>query len=397
MIARLAGKRCARAAAALVLAGGLVACANPLVVAPSPREGLLEQFRSGRVRLDCARCRYDFRGAEWLLEGGHYEPLVLAILRSGDGSGRSWYLLGRVAEATESPELAIFYYRESLVTARQPIVALWPLYEDVNYRMRRLLSQAPAEPAPPVRAESVPVEKVSVESLVVGSRPGSVGAFMAKLHRGDPVVVLDRSGDWEQVRLADGRVGWIWGDYTSVSGEPPAPRRKAAKPRAPKPVAKRSPSRSAAPKPAASQPAPPRPSVQEIAAIAPATAPALPPAPPSPSATPAPQRVDAARPAAATRLAASGTAGILGCPLPHGASLSGRSHGSDGIDDHPTETYAIEAPAQEIVGFYEREMERSGWHKTPVSSELLLYFVKDDETVGVLIDREGGFFTLMGS
>ena len=396
MIASWAGKRCTRAASALVLAVGLAACATPSVVAPASREELLEQFRSGQVRLDCARCRYDFRGAEWLLEDGHYEPLALGILRSGDGSGRSWYLLGRVAEATESPELAILYYRESLATVRQPIVALWPLYEDVNYRMRRLMSQTPAEPASPVRAESLPVEKVNVESLVVGSRPGSVGAFMAKLHRGDPVEVLDRSGDWEQVRLADGRVGWIWGDYSSVSGEPPAPRRKAAKPRAPKPVAKRSPPRSAPPKPIASQPAPP-PVAQVTATIAPATAPAVPPAPPSPSATPAAQRVDAARPAVATRLAASGTAGILGCPLPQGASLSGRAHGSDGSDDHPTETYAIEAPAQEIVGFYEREMERSGWHKTQVSSELLLYFVKDDETVGVLIDREGGFFTLMGS
>ena len=397
MIARLAGRRCARAAAALVLAAGLVACANPRVVPPAPPEALLEQFRSGQVRLDCARCRYDFRGAEWLLEDGHYEPLVLGILRSGDGSGRSWYLLGRVAEATESPELAILYYRESLATARQPIVALWPLYEDVNYRMRRLMVQPPEEAAPPVHVQTGPIEKVNVESLVVGSRPGSVGAFMAKLHRGDPVEVLDRSGDWEQVRLADGRVGWIWGDYTNVSGEPPAPRRKAAKSRAPKPVAKRSPPRSAPPKSVASQPAPPQPMLKQTAAIAPATAPSVPAAPRSPSATPAPQRVDAAASAAATRLAASGAAGILGCPLPQGASLSGRSHGSDGIEDHPTETYAIEAPAPEIVGFYEREMERAGWHKTLVSSELLLYFVKDDETVGVLIDREGGFFTLMGS
>ncbi|TFG94640.1 MAG: hypothetical protein E4H11_06395 [Myxococcales bacterium] len=107
--------------------------------------------------------------------------------------------------------------------------------------------------------------------------------------------------------------------------------------------------------------------------------------------------MDAARPTIAASLTASGTAGILGCPLPKGASLSGRSHGAGGDDDHPTETYAVEAPAQEIVGFYEREMEQAGWHKTPVSSELLLYFVKEEETVGVLIDREGGFFTLMGS
>ena len=96
-------------------------------------------------------------------------------------------------------------------------------------------------------------------------------------------------------------------------------------------------------------------------------------------------------------LVAAGHAGILACPLPQGAALSGRSHGPAGSDDHPTETYAIQAQAAAIVDFYEREMERAGWQKSAVSSDLLLYFVKDDETVGVLVDREGGFFTLMGS
>jgi hypothetical protein len=401
MIARLAGKHRARMAVAFVLAAGLAACASAPVLPPDPPEVLLEQFRSGQVRLDCARCRYDFRGAQWLLEDGHYDPLVLGILRSGDGSGRSWYLLGRVAEATASPELAILYYRESLATARQPIVALWPLYEDVNYRMRRLMSHAPAEAAPPLLAQSGPIEKVNVESLVVATRPGAVGAFMEKLQRGDPVEVLDRSGDWEQIRLADGRVGWVWDAYTSVSGEPRATIRKAAKPRKPKPVAKRTPPEPAPPTPGANSVASQQakvPVARESAVVA--SAPAAPPTPSlaqTASATPTPKRVDTARPKVAAGLAVSGTAGILACPLPKGAALSGRSHGSGGSDDHPTETYAIEAPAHEIVGFYEREMERVGWQKTMVSSELLLYFVKDEETVGVLIDREGGFFTLMGS
>jgi hypothetical protein len=104
-----------------------------------------------------------------------------------------------------------------------------------------------------------------------------------------------------------------------------------------------------------------------------------------------------AQPTPASLLAASSDAGILGCPLPRGASLSGRSHGSEGAEDHPTETYAIDAPAQEIVGFYEREMERAGWRKSFAASEFLLYFEKDDRTVGVLIERKGGLFTLMGS
>ncbi len=382
MIARLAGRRCARMAAMLALSSGLFACAGSGVFRPPSRDMLLQQFRTGQVELDCGRCRYDFRGADWLLEDGHYEPLVLGILRSGDGSGRSWYLLGRVAEATESPELALLYYRESLATSRQPIIALWPLYEDVNYRIRRLMSQSPSEPAPPARAESGSVEKVNVESLVVGTRPGSVGAFMTKLHRGDPVEVLDRSGDWEQVRLADGRVGWVWGAYTSVTGEPQPPAPVTAKRRTRKPVARKQ--SSAAPKAVASRPAlPATPPKESVGA-----------APPTPS---APRKVDAGKPAVTALLAASGSAGILGCPLPQGASLAGRSHGSAGNDDHPTETYAIEAPAREIVGFYEREMERAGWQKALVSSQFLLYFVKDDETIGVLIEPDGGSFTLMGS
>jgi hypothetical protein len=406
MTAKLAGRRRARAGASLVFAAALSACASAPVAPPGPPEVLLESFRSGQVRLDCARCRYDFHGAQWLLEDGHYDPLVLGILRSGDGSGRSWYLLGRVAEATGSPELAILYYRESLATSRQPIVAMWPLYEDVNYRMRRLMAHAPEEDAPSVRAQSGPIEKVNVESLVVSTRPGSVGAFMEKLDRGESVEVLDRSGDWEQIRLADGRVGWVWDAYTSVSGEPYAPVRRTSKR-----VAPRAPRKPEPPKPLASKPAPPPVAAETAAATAhtpmaspeatastPIPSPRAAAPPPAPLVTAsAPQRVDVARPVSAAGLTAAGTAGILGCPLPQGASLSGRSHGSDGIDDHPTETYAIDAPAQEIAGFYEREMERSGWHKTLVSSELLLYFVKGEETVGVLIDHEGGYFTLMGS
>ncbi len=390
MTAKLAGRRCARAGASLVFAVALSACASAPLAPPAPSEVLLENFRSGQVRLDCARCRYDFRGAQWLLEDGHYDPLVLGILRSGDGSGRSWYLLGRVAEATERPELAILYYRESLATSRQPIVAMWPLYEDVNYRMRRLMASAPEADAPSVRAQSRPIEKVNVESLVVGTRPGSVGAFMEKLDRGDSVEVLDRSGDWEQIRLADGRVGWVWGAYTSVSGEPYEPVRKASRRSAPTRVAAGAPGKSAPQRRVATQPAPP----PVAAEAAPASAP---PPTPSPVAAAPPRRVDVAPSIASAGLTAAGIAGILDCPLPQGASLSGRSHGSEGVDDHPTETYAIEAPAHLIAGFYEREMERSGWHKTQVSSKLLLYFVKGEETVGVLIDQEGGYFTLMGS
>jgi hypothetical protein len=395
------GGRRAAAALLLALAGEIVACASPPPPAPPSSADLLRGFEEGRVRLDCVRCRYDFIGADWLLETGDYEALVLGILRSGDGSGRSWYLLGRVAEETSHRDLALAYYRESLATARNPILPIWPLYEDVNYRIRRLATNSAPRPERPSRTRVEQIETVDVDALVVASRPGSVGAFVEKLHRGDPVDVLDRSGDWEQVRLADGRVGWVWGSYTS------APRDAAAEPRKSKPAPakraarvapKRAPARTAkapvAEAPAASppvaqvpavQPAPPAPTVATAVAKAPA-----------PEARPAPAP-EPGKAAPASSLPAAPVAGILGCPLPRGASLSIRSHGAAGADDHPTETYAIQAPAHEIVGFYEREMERAGWRKSFAASEYLLYFEKDDRTVGILVERKGGLFTLMGS
>ncbi len=419
----------------LALAGGLFACAAPPPPARSSREELLQRFDTGRVQLDCGRCRYDFRDAEWLLEQGEYEALVLGILSSGDGSGRSWYLLGRVAEATDRRELALHYYHESLATRRNPILALLPLYEDLSYRLRRLAAKAAPEAAgPPVASapRAPELEQVSVDALVVATRPGVLGAFVEKLHRGDGVDVLDRSGDWEQVRLADGRMGWVWGAYTSdpdaePAAKPAAPRRtakrvakqakaakaKAAKAPAPAPKAKVAKAPAPEPAPQAVVAKTPAPEVPEPApkAVTPKTPVAEPAAQTLAEAAPEPARKatskalaalvralpSAEKPAAASALAASSDAGILGCPLPRGASLSGRSHGAEGAEDHPTETYAVDAPAQEIVGFYEREMERAGWRKSFAASEFLLYFEKDDRSVGVLIERKGGLFTLMGS
>src|SRR3990172_10940575 len=120
MTARWAGRR--YAAAMLAIIGGLAACATPKPSEPPPSDQeLLRRFDAGQVRLDCQRCRYEFRGADWLLDQGEYDALVLGILRSGDGSGRSWYLLGRVAEAADRRELALHYYHESLATRRNPI------------------------------------------------------------------------------------------------------------------------------------------------------------------------------------------------------------------------------------------------------------------------------------
>ncbi len=420
MTARWAGWRCA--AAMLALASGLASCAGPRLFEPPPSDQeLLRRFDAGEVSFDCARCRYDSLGADWLLDQGEYDALVLGILRSGDGSGRSWYLLGRVAEATDRRGLALHYYQESLATRRNPIIALWPLYEDVNYRVRRLAAKAAPGPAGPTRASAprpTQLERVGVESLVVATRPGAVGAFVEKLHEGDSVEVIDRSGEWEQVRLADGRVGWVFGRYTSAPGSEPSAKSPVARPGAARKTAKTVPKKGPTsaktkvaktrapgpaprataakapppdPKPAATLPAP-APKAVAVSPVAPARA---------PTSKALAQLVAAlptgAKSARASALDASGGAGILGCPLPRGAELSSRSPGSAGAGDHPTETYAIDAPAREIIGFYEREMERAGWRKSFAASEFLLYFEKDDRTVGVLVERKGGLFTLMGS
>jgi hypothetical protein len=88
---------------------------------------------------------------------------------------------------------------------------------------------------------------------------------------------------------------------------------------------------------------------------------------------------------------------MLGCPLPRGASLAERSTGEKGGDGVATETYRIPASAHAIAGFYEREMRRAGWRKAAFSTEHLLYFERAGRTVGVLVSRDGGGFTLMGS
>ena len=413
-----------RLATLLGLAAALAACATrPNPSDPRVRAALLREFREGRVHLDCGSCRFDFRSAEWMLRDGRHEDLVIAILEVGDGSGRSWYLLGRAAEATGSPQLALLYYTRSLSSPRSPIVPLWPIYEDVTYRIREL-ARAPAAAASTSAPAAKAVEYVTEDAIIMKTRPGQVGAFLAKLERGDALEVLDRSGDWEQVRLADGRAGWVWSRYTSprppAASSKPAQASASAKAPAPgKPAPAKQPAapakQPAAPAVAAAKPsAPPKPSAASASASAtPKSSAPNASAPPKPSATPKataaakPAKDAPAKPAVAKTpppaepprplVARAGGLGIFGSPLPAGAKLAGQSHGAAGSDDHPTETYEISAGAGDIVGFYEREMERAGWRKSFISSEFLLYFEKDDRTLCVLIERDGGTFTLLGS
>lgn len=44
---------------------------------------------------------------------------------------------------------------------------------------------------------------------MVKSSPDDNGTDLFRINEGLKVAVKDRSGDWIEIRLADGRVGWI--------------------------------------------------------------------------------------------------------------------------------------------------------------------------------------------
>jgi len=393
-------------ARALALAAALVACASPppQPVPQRPPEELLQEFRSGRVRLNCTACRYEHRSGDTLLRDGHFDPLVIGILRSGDASGRSWYLLGRAAEAQGLLDVALLYYRESLATSRNPVLAMWPLYDDLHYRIRRI--EAPRKPAlvadaapaaPPPRAREI--EVVDVRSLVVREAPGERARVVASLRRGKRVEVTERSGEWERIAVDGFDAGWVAGRFTQPS--PPAPAGATATAAAtPRPARAQRPARAKRPVEVARVAEAPRPgaAAKPLEAPEPAVAKsAAPPSAPTPGAEAAAKPPAAGPPAPVAPALAATKAGLLDCPLPKGAALAGSSPSASGGGEPATETYSLRAPAQEILGFYEREMERSGWRKSELSSQFLLYFEKGERTVGVLVDRNGGGFTLMGS
>jgi hypothetical protein len=399
-----------RRARALALAAAFVACASP-PPQPVPQrssEELLQEFRSGRVRLNCTACRYEHRSGDTLLRDGHYDPLVVGILRSGDASGRSWYLLGRAAEAQGMLDVALLYYRESLATSRNPVLAMWPLYDDLHYRIRRIeaprrptLADAAPKPEPPGARE---VEVVDVRSLVVRDAPGERARVVASLRRGQRVEVSERSGEWERVWVDGLDAGWVAGRFTQPKPSAPA---QASVAKAPTPDEPAKPVVAKAPAKAKSKPSARKQRVGAVATPPAAEPPALiarpaaaPPAEkvaaPAREPAPAPEVAKAEAPPSGA-LAPAASAGILDCPLPKGAALAGTSPSASGGAERATETYSIRAPAREILGFYEREMGRSGWRKSELSSQYLLYFEKGERTVGVLVDRNGGGFTLMGS
>lgn len=111
--------------------------------------------------------------------------------------------------------------------------------------------------------------------------------------------------------------------------------------------------------------------------------------------TPICRAVNAAAAGGESDLSPSGETGLLGVPLPAGAELIERTPGGAGRD--PRERYRISASADDIGTFFDREMVRSGWSKDGLSTDAAHFFRKGNLMLGVLINSDGGTFTLMGS
>jgi TonB family protein len=77
-------------------------------------------------------------------------------------------------------------------------------------------ASAPVEVAPAAKAKPVPPEetvRVTASRLNVRSQPTTAGATVARVKKGERLLVLGRDEDWVQVKLADGTSGWVSGAY----------------------------------------------------------------------------------------------------------------------------------------------------------------------------------------
>ena len=93
----------------------------------------------------------------------------------------------------------------------------------------------------------------------------------------------------------------------------------------------------------------------------------------------------------------SGATGLLDAPLPAGAVLLDRTAADPALSRDASERYSISGNAAAIAAFFNREMTRAGWTRDPTSTETALFFEKGRYVLGVLMNRRGGTFTLMGS
>ena len=102
-------------------------------------------------------------------------------------------------------------------------------------------------------------------------------------------------------------------------------------------------------------------------------------------------------PSNASRLAGSSQTGLLGVPLPEGARLIERTAGDPSAGRDPSERYSISASAAEIIAFFNEAMPTAGWAKDGPSRPTSAFFRKGNLMIGVLTNKDGGTFTLMGS
>jgi hypothetical protein len=53
-------------------------------------------------------------------------------------------------------------------------------------------------------------------SVVVKSSPSLSGTYLFVLHEGTGITLTDQVGEWTEVRISDGRVGWVPGEAFEI-------------------------------------------------------------------------------------------------------------------------------------------------------------------------------------
>jgi cell wall-associated NlpC family hydrolase len=72
-------------------------------------------------------------------------------------------------------------------------------------------------------SETTPTFYVNSDSVNLRSAPSTAAPILARLQRGQPLVVTVSDGDWQCVRLDNQVVGWVFGKYLSSNPEANAP------------------------------------------------------------------------------------------------------------------------------------------------------------------------------
>lgn len=82
-----------------------------------------------------------------------------------------------------------------------------PVSVDMTARAA-VFTELPAATETPARAVT---HRVAVNGLNVRSQPSKTGQTLFAIRGGSEVSALSSKGGWVQVRLDDGRSGWVWG------------------------------------------------------------------------------------------------------------------------------------------------------------------------------------------